>query len=291
MTSNVSSSLEHVSCTYCGSDTTSFKLVSQILSNCCPTSFVTSEILSISGNLLKNDDKICSNHQDCFRIKYLQFKRGLQFTRKFRNDRADDTSKFCVICKTSNSYHFYQIHTVKTASLKDFIINQIHLEGKIVTRKGSGITENDHLCNKCYKLIKNQKLEKYRSPKKKVKSAIQIKEETTCSSESKPECSSTTRALCIVCSRTKQGAWRKVEGVIAKWINQVESEDFLKEKESEFIHRSCCNKLRTRVREITKCIICNSKFGNENSVLVVPSVENAILEKWISKNDVNPKSY
>ena len=137
-----------VLCAFCGISTTSYQLLSQLLSSSsCPPSFATSEISSTSNELLKPTDYICSDHQDCFRLKYLQFQSGIPISARFKNEKSDG-SKCCAKCGSSSASIYHQIHSIKTICLKDYIINWMNFEGKRVTRRGTGITEKDYLYSK-----------------------------------------------------------------------------------------------------------------------------------------------
>ena len=99
-----------VLCAFCGISTTSYQLVSQLLSSSsCPPSFLTSEISSTSNKLLKPTDYICSDHQDCFRLKDLQFQHGIPISSTFKNEKSDDT-KWCAKCGSESPVIYRQIH-------------------------------------------------------------------------------------------------------------------------------------------------------------------------------------
>ena len=128
-----------VFCAFCGISTTSYQLVLQLLSSSsCLLSFVTSEIISTSNELLKSTDYIRSDHQDCSLLKYLQFQRGIRTSTTFKNEKSGNT-KCCAKCGSESASIYCQIHSIKTVSLKDYIINWMNLEGKRVTRRRNGI--------------------------------------------------------------------------------------------------------------------------------------------------------
>ena len=74
---------DSVLCVFCGVETAEYQLVLQIPIDKCPQSFVKSELLDRSGNLKKDRDYLCFEHEELFRIKYLQFKRGHPFCKSF----------------------------------------------------------------------------------------------------------------------------------------------------------------------------------------------------------------
>ena len=147
-----------VLCAFCGISTTSYQLVLQSLSSSsCPPSFVTSEISSTSNELFKPTDYICSGHQDCFHFKNVQFQRGILISTTFKSEKSDDT-KCCAKCGSESASIYRQIHSIKTVTPKDYIINWMNFEGKRVTRRRSGISEKDYLCSKCYVRARREKI-------------------------------------------------------------------------------------------------------------------------------------
>ena len=66
---------------------------------------------------MKANDYICFDHEECFRIKYTQFKRGLDFTIGFHQmgPKANITLS-CVICQTSDFTKWipYKLYPSKT---------------------------------------------------------------------------------------------------------------------------------------------------------------------------------
>ena len=138
-----------VLCAFCGISTTLYQIVSQLLSSSsCPQSFVTSEISSTSNELLKPTNYICSDHQNCFQLKYLQFQHGIPISTTFKNEKSD--TKCCAKCGPESASIYHQIPSIKMVSLKDCIINWMNFKGKRVTQRGSGISETDYPCSECY---------------------------------------------------------------------------------------------------------------------------------------------
>ena len=135
---------------YCGVSTTSYQLVSKLLSSSSfPPSFVTSKISSTINKLLKPTDYIRSDHQHYFHLKYVQFQRGIPISTTFKNEKSDNT-KYCAKCGSESASMYCQSHSFKMASLKYYITNWMNFEGRRVTGIGSGISEKDCLCSKCY---------------------------------------------------------------------------------------------------------------------------------------------
>ena len=156
-----------VLCAFSGISITLYQLVLQLLSSSSyPSSFVTSEISSTSNELLKPTDYISSDHQHCFRLKYLQFQHSIPISTTFKNEKSDDT-KCCTKCGSESASLYRQIHSIKTVSLKDYIINWMNFEGKRVMQRGSGISEKDYLCSKCYVPARREKIAMHFSPVKK----------------------------------------------------------------------------------------------------------------------------
>ena len=79
---------DQVSCSYCGTQTSYYQVIAEI-PNSKVISFVINNFLGSNDTYLKQDDYICMDHVDCFTIKFTQFRRGLEFTRNFRQKQTD----------------------------------------------------------------------------------------------------------------------------------------------------------------------------------------------------------
>ena len=100
---------------------------------------------------MRDNHCICFDHEEWFRIKYLQFKRGLDVTIGFQQKGPKQNMALsCAICQTSDHVRYYQVRSIQTLSLKNYIISEMQQEGKKLTGKGSGITENGNFSSKCY---------------------------------------------------------------------------------------------------------------------------------------------
>ena len=80
---------------------------------------------------MKGNYYVCFNHEECFRIKYLQSKRTLDFTiGPYQKDRKENIALSSAICKTSDSIRYHRVHSIQTLSLKNYVINEMQPEGK-----------------------------------------------------------------------------------------------------------------------------------------------------------------
>ena len=93
---------DKVTCVYYGSVTCSYQLVSQISSDNCPQSSVKSKQISVNGDHMNDKDYICFDHEECFQIKYLQFKRDLDLTTGFLQKYSKQNMALsCVISQST----------------------------------------------------------------------------------------------------------------------------------------------------------------------------------------------
>ena len=103
---------------------------------------------------MKDNDSVCFDQEECFQIKYLQFKCDLDFTIEFRQkDPKQNIALSCTIHQTSHHVKYHQVHSVQTLSLKSYFINKMQPKGQKSARKGSEITENENLCLKYYESV------------------------------------------------------------------------------------------------------------------------------------------
>ena len=107
-----------------------------------------------------------------------------------------------------------------------------------------------------------------------------------------------TTKQCIVCSSTKtSGPWGKVEGTISHWIKVINDDEkfVLKAKNADHIHMrgrdKCHGKLRKRVREVIKCIVCETNFGNESQLLIVSTDDLTKLNQWLNQKQIDSMKY
>ena len=136
---------------YCGSVTSSYQLFFLKSSDKCLQSFAKSKLISINGDHKKGIDYISFNYEECFRIKYLQFKCGLDFIMEFRQKSPKQSITLsCTTSQTSDSVRYHQVYSIKVLSLKNYVINEMSPEGKESTRKGSGLRKTQML-QKCLK--------------------------------------------------------------------------------------------------------------------------------------------
>ena len=53
----------------------------------------------------------------------------------------------------------------------------------------------------------------------------------------------------------------------------------------------CYGKLRKKVREVIKCIVCEKNFGNESQVLIVSTDDLTKLNQWLSQKQIDATKY
>ena len=53
----------------------------------------------------------------------------------------------------------------------------------------------------------------------------------------------------------------------------------------------CYGKLRKRVREVIKCIVCENNFGNEIQVLIVSTDDLPKLNQWLNRKQIDSTKY
>ena len=127
---------------------------------------------SFNGNKLTNTDYVCTEHENCYRLKYLSFKRGMVFATEYRYRKVihDNTCAKCGII--SQAVKIRAVQNMSTG-LNDFIVNRMTSNSKPSTRSRSGFGDGTLLCSSCYQIVRK----KYEaeitgtvySPKKKLK--------------------------------------------------------------------------------------------------------------------------
>ena len=131
---------DQVACSYCGTQTSYYQVIAEI-PNSKVISFVIDNLLGSDNRYLKQDGYICIDHVDCFAIKFTQSRRGLESTRKFRQKQTD-TKKvklLCAICNGKFLGRYHCVDTIKSNSLKSFVMNELSRHGEMITRKGTAI--------------------------------------------------------------------------------------------------------------------------------------------------------
>ena len=90
---------DQVTCLYCGTQMSYYQVIAEI-PNSKVIAFVIDNLLGSDDKYLKQDNYICMDHVNYFAIKFTQSRRGLEFTRKFRQKRRDKkkVKLLCAIC-------------------------------------------------------------------------------------------------------------------------------------------------------------------------------------------------
>ena len=148
---------DQVTCLYCGAQTFYYQVIAEI-QNSKVLSFVIDNLLGSDDRYLKQDSYICMDHVDCFAIKFTQSRRGLEFTRKFKQKQTDKkkVKLSCTVCNGESLGRYHSVDTIKSNSLKRFVMNELSRHGEMITRKGTGIVEADHLCHKCCEAVRKK---------------------------------------------------------------------------------------------------------------------------------------
>ena len=202
---------EIVPCAFCGALTSSYQLVSQVPTEKCPQEFILSELLSIEEVPLQPDEYICFEHEDLFRIKHTQSAHGQSFNKSFFNPYTKTKSAVsCAVCSCTESSKFHCVGGIKTLSLRNFVINEMKTSHLYTTRRGSGVTEIDHICSAWYQTMRGKILQGYYSPQKK-KQKTDTNESSTLPAPLVPADDAVSHASgvaprndqCILCKRSK----------------------------------------------------------------------------------------
>ena len=202
-----------VDCVYCGASTRSYQLISQMPKEKCPQNFIEKDLLGKNGISLHPDDYICFEHEEHFRIQFRQKCRGLPFNRSFyRPSSKMEIELFCVVCSCKNLQKYHCIGGIRTLSLRNYVINEMNLSGGKSMRSGSGVTDEDYLCGKCYHCIRKYILKTQFSP-------VKSKQIRNFSSGSQSLCTDSTDDTdsgstlskcenCLICNRKQtDGSW------------------------------------------------------------------------------------
>ena len=105
---------------------------------------------------MKDDNYSCFYHEECFQIKYLYFKRHLDFITGIRQKGSKQNKALYYAILDYVQYH--QVRSIQTLSFKKICHKQNSTKEKKATRKRSGIIENQNLCHKCYKNLQKNVL-------------------------------------------------------------------------------------------------------------------------------------
>ena len=84
------------------------------------------------------------DHVDCLAIKFRQKQQSLD-----RNKHKKKVKLQCAVCNSANLGQYHCVDIIQSNLLKSFVMNELSKHGEMITRKGTGIVEADHLCYKC----------------------------------------------------------------------------------------------------------------------------------------------
>ena len=105
------------------------------------------EIVNLAGDPMDKDDYICVDHEDVFRLKKNQYDRNMSSPRGWsqkRGFRRTVEDAQCAFCSCKNAQKWRHADLLRTP-LKNLVINDLSVNGKKTTQRGSGITEQDIL--------------------------------------------------------------------------------------------------------------------------------------------------
>ena len=164
-------------------------------------------------------------------------------------------------------------------------MHELSRHGEMITRKGTGLVQADHICRKCYEAVRNKFLLSHYSPMKKQCTKSLIKTTTSTVKDRLED-------KCVWCGRSKKdGKWRTVDGVVAEWIERVDC-DVFKAYGPKLIHADgcgkCLSKLKINFRSKTHCVVCNMSFSPEKNVLTVDSDDFPLNDCWMAQKGIDP---
>ena len=215
-----------VKCKYCGADTTNHQYVHQISTTHCPHTFVLESLLGYDGKRLESDDFVCIDHNEVFKIKYKLFLRKLEFEAMYiprtKNKRKFEII-FCTLCKTETN-NYIRVKAIETTSLRNFVINEMKICGKVTTRfSGTGVSESDSICKSCYFSVRKKSIDVNYSPVKR-KTAIPTRQSSSAIDETD---GNDILQNCVIClSEKRDGTWMNVTALHRKWFLEIKKKVF-----------------------------------------------------------------
>ena len=293
-----------IDCVYCGASTPSYQLISQVPRGKCPQDFISKDLLGKNGINLQPDDYICFEHEEHFRIQFRQKCRGLPFNRSFyRPSSKMEMELSCVVCSCKNLQKYHCIGRIRTLSLRNYVINEMNLRGGKSTRRGSGVTDEDYLCHKCYQCIRRDILTTQFSP-------VKSKQIRNCSSGSQSVRTDSTDNTdggsilsksenCLICNRKQtDGSWIILQEHHYIWVEILRKNNSLfaekikgNPKTYYRAHRkgrgNCFAKLQAEIWKYTECLFCKEKLKTD--VLPLDTEHLKLAETWIKNKNLISK--
>jgi len=162
-------------CTYCGKleERQYLEAVSQIPNFKSPQNFILTTERGKDDKPLSPTDLLCVTHEDQFRLKYKSQIRGGKYTSQFKSSnikRNEQNPAECVYCQKVCEKRSLRrkISCFKNHRFIKFIVD----EGiqRVTRLSGTGISEDDDLCSKCYQILRKKWAELHYSPVKPVRS-------------------------------------------------------------------------------------------------------------------------
>ena len=223
-------------CQYCNLATSSWECVSQIPVHICPQDFITRNVCGFDGNLLIDSDAVCIKHETVFNLKYKCFKQGGSFSRQYKANVCDEKEEKCCYCMR-NAESLRMISKMDVA-FQEFLIAY---GTQRVTRKGTGISDDNLLCSRCYQCLrkkyKGNQEGVYYSPKKPLRgnSKNSSVESSFCMNSPKVESSQCSKeieletadeeSVCVKCgvssSKKMKKKLRVTDSVYLKLLNTI----------------------------------------------------------------------
>ena len=221
-------------CAYCGRTLKGFQLVSQIPTSFCDQSFILNEILGANGDHLQPTDYVCHEHQYTFSVKYRCKINNTGYSKSFSShSKVNELLKnTCVKCSSTTSIKYHLVNQMDEPT-KNFLVNEVTIGVRKVTRTGTGISETSKLCNRCYQHFRKKKENIAYTPRKPAPPSMQPSSSdvlSRTSQENESGAGSSTQSVaddlsvCLWCgkksSRTGGKMYKKTAGIKEK-INIV----------------------------------------------------------------------
>ena len=129
--------------------------MSQLPSFACSQEFILTTQRGIDDELLSLSSLICINHEEQFRLKHASYLKGGTFATKHkpklkkRNALLNPTP--CAFCQETST-HLRNIASYKNEGFIKFIIEDA--VQRMTRSGGTGISQDDDLCRKCYQILR-----------------------------------------------------------------------------------------------------------------------------------------
>ena len=250
--------------------------VDQVPAFVCPQDFLLSRIFNFDNTRrLKVEDYVCTDHEDCFHIKYVSHCRGNRFSPCYSEKKKG--KKKCGICHVSDDVTVYRDISAINIDFRDFLVNEMVQDGK-ATRSGTGIGEGDSLCSRCYQSCRK----KYGTARRGSSSTQAVSSEKPLAAEVPNDQSGESSKFCLYCPyerKFREANRSAVNSDLIKVAEFLALNDPEKAKKLNMsaagIHEKCRLRLKNDVRPYQICLKCKKqirkapKFGESSKAIIV----------------------